>query len=88
MFPLAELLVKKELPTPPFALAIVPPLIVHSEFVTGTTKLKAVVTANVWPLSMVMPLQVVALAELLDKVTDPSLTLMEETVCGAVADRV
>src|SRR4051812_18121540 len=88
MLPLAVPPVKKELPTPPLALAIVPPLMVQIEFVTGTTRLKAIVTANVWPLSIVREPTVVALAELLVNVTDPSLTLSEETVCGVVADMV
>src|SRR5258705_7312861 len=88
MLPLAELLVKKELPTPPFVLAIVPPLIVQVEFVTGTTKLKALLTANVWPLSIVSEVLVEALAELPDRVTDPSLIRIEGTLCGDVAIRV
>ena len=88
MLPLAELLVKKELPTPPLALAIVPPLIVQVELVTGTTKVKAVVTANVWPLSIVSEVLVVELTEVPDSVSDPSSTRIEGTLCGAVGFRV
>src|SRR4051812_10978246 len=88
MFLLAASLVRKELPMPPLPLTIVPPLTVQVEFVTGTTRLNAVVTANVWPLSIVREPRVVALAELLDNVSDPSLTLSEETVCGVVADTI